>query len=182
MIPERKTIDLSDRGLFESVKNDDQSAFKELYKRYWSKLFIYGYNIIKDKNTCEDIIHEIFYDLWIRRKDLNIENVSAYFYKAVKFQMLKRLRQKRVYDIHSGQFDNFITDQKIEESVEYKELQFNIGKIVNQLPDQRRVIFLLSRKDNLSNKEIAKKLNLSVQTVKNQISSAIKAIRNSIKI
>ncbi|MCL4547738.1 MAG: RNA polymerase sigma-70 factor [Bacteroidetes bacterium] len=182
MIPDKQIFDLSEKGLLESVKKDERTAFKELYRRYWSKLYIYAYNVLKDKNTCEDIIQEVFTDLWLRRKNLQIENLSAFLYKAVKFQIFKQFRQKKLIERHTEQFEDFISEHRVEESVEYKELNKRIENLTAQLPEQRRIIFRMSRNEELSNKEIAKKLNLSVQTVKNQISHALKSIRDSFKV
>lgn len=181
MIPDKKIFDLSDRGLLESFRNDDQTAFKEIYKRYWSKLFIYAYNVLHDKDVCEDIIQEVFANLWTRRKSLHIENVSAYLYQAVRFQIFKQFRQRKLIDRHASEIDTFISDHKTEESVEYKELHNRVENLISALPEQRRIIFQLSRNDELSNKEIASQLHISIQTVKNQISNALKSIRKSIK-
>jgi len=182
MIPDKKIFDLSDRGLLESIGNDDQTAFKEIYQRYWSKLFIYAYNVLHDKDVCEDIIQEVFTNLWLRRKSSHIENVPAYLYQAVKYQIFKQFRQRKLITIHPEQFDDFMSKYKIEELIEYKELHSRIENLISNLPQQRRIIFQLSRNEELSNKEIATKLNISLQTVKNQITSALKSIRNSIKI
>lgn len=181
MIPDKKIFDLSDRGLLLSVRDDDQTAFKEIYKRYWSKLFIYCYNVLHKKDVCEDIIQEVFADLWTRKKSLHIENVSAYLYQAVKFQIFKQFRQRKLIDHYSLEFDNFISDHKIEETLEYSELHNRVDKLISELPEQRRIIFKLSRNEELSNKEIASQLQISIQTVKNQISNALKSIRKSIK-
>jgi len=181
MIPDKKIFDLSDRGLLESVSYDDQIAFKEIFNRYWSKLYIYAYYVLHDKDICEDIIQEVFSNLWTRRKSLQVENVSAYLYQSVKFQIFKQFRQRKLIDRHISEFDNFISDSRIEDLVEYKELHNRVENLISELPEQRRIIFQLSRKEELSNKEIASQLHISLQTVKNQISSAIKSIRNSIK-
>src|SRR3989339_1311272 len=114
MIPDKKIFDLSDRGLLESVRNDDQSSYKELFKRYWSKLYIYAYNVLHDKDVCEDIIQEVFTDLWTRRKSLQVENVSAYLYQSVKFQIYKQFRQRKLIENYSFEFDNFIADNRID--------------------------------------------------------------------
>lgn len=64
-------------------------AFDEIYERYWSKLYAYAYNRLRDKETCEEIIQEVFVSLWANRKTTKIESsVSGYLYQAVKFQML----------------------------------------------------------------------------------------------
>ncbi|MCX6168761.1 MAG: RNA polymerase sigma-70 factor [Ignavibacteriales bacterium] len=181
MLPDKKIFDLSDRGLFELAKNNDQIAFNEIYKRYWSKLYIYAYNVLREKDICEDIIQEMFTNLWTRRKSLQIDNVSAYLYQAVRFQIFKQFRQRKLLERHNSEFEDFISENRIEESMEYLELYNRIESLIESLPEQRKIIFRLSRNEELSNKEIASKLNLSVQTIKNQITNALKTIRKSLK-
>ncbi|NJD23226.1 MAG: RNA polymerase sigma-70 factor [Melioribacter sp.] len=181
MIP-NKIIDISDEGLIRSIKNKDGLAFKEVFKRYWQKLYIYAFNVLRDKDLCEDIIQEVFTDLWMRKDRSDITNLSAYLYKAVKFQIFKQFRQKKLIINHSEQFDDFMSEHRVDELIEYKELQNRVENLISELPEQRRIIFQLSRNEELSNKEIASKLNISLQTVKNQITTALKSIRKSIKI
>jgi RNA polymerase sigma-70 factor (ECF subfamily) len=181
MNSDNNIVDISNKGLFDSLKNDNQNSFKEIYRRYWPKLYIFSYNIIKDKDICEDIVQDVFADLWIRRKGLEVENLSAYLFKAVKFQIFNQFRKNKMIDKHVEDFDNFLSECNIEESTEYKELHSRMDDLISKLPEQRRIIFQLSRDEGLSNKEIAQTLNISVQTVKNQISNALKSIRTSIR-
>lgn len=181
MVPSKNIFELSDKGLIDSLRDDDQNSFKEIYKKYWGKLYIFAYNILRDKDICEDIIQEVFSDLWIKRKEKEITNVSAYLYKAVKFQIFNQFRKSKIIDKQVEGFDNFISEINTAEDFEYNEICLRVNNSIINLPEQRRIIFQLSRDEGLSNKEIAQKLNISVQTVKNQISHALKSIRTSIK-
>jgi RNA polymerase sigma-70 factor (family 1) len=176
-----KISDISDNGLFKSVKNDDQKAFEEIYRRYWSKLFIYAHNVLKESEICEDIVQEIFTNLWLRRKEVEISDISPYLYQAVKFQIFKHFRNSKYKNQLIEQFQNFQTQLKTDELAEFNELSAQVDKLVSQLPEKRRTIFHLSRYDEFSNKEISEKLNISLQTVKNEISKALKYIRKSLK-
>lgn len=176
-----KIIDISDQGLLQSLKKNNHTAFKEIYKRHWSKLYIFALNILHDKDLCEEVIQEVFVTLWERRNSSVIENLSAYLYQAVRYQVYKQFRKSKMLERESERFDSFLMESDIEESVEYLELQSKITESIAKLPDQRRLIFQLSRVEELSNKEIAGKLNLSVQTVKNQITKAIGSLRRSLK-
>jgi RNA polymerase sigma-70 factor (family 1) len=181
MMPVPKIIDITDEGLLKAVCNDDQTAFKELFRRYWAKLYIYAFNVLHDKDVCEDIIQQVFYDLWNRRSELNVETASAYLYQAVKHQIYNQYRRKKFDSLQPEQLLDYISENKVEQTIEYKELHSRVEKLICELPEQRRIIFMMSRNEELSNKEIAGQLNLSVQTVKNQISAALKFIRNSLK-
>lgn len=176
-----KIIDLTDSGLLESIKQNEKIAFKEIYKRYWSKLYIYAYNVLREKEICEDIIQEIFIDLWNRRNSVQISELSAYLYQAVKFRIFKHFRQSKYKDELLAQFDLLQTQYKIDDLLELQELHNQINDIIAKLPEQRRVIFQMSRNEELTNKEISEKLNISIQTVKNQISTALHFIRKSLR-
>ncbi|MFA3782756.1 RNA polymerase sigma factor [Melioribacteraceae bacterium 4301-Me] len=175
-------INLSDARLIKRLQEGDQKAFKEIFKLYWSKLYIYAYNILRERSICEDIIQEIFFDLWIRRNDLCITNLNAYLYQAVKYQICKYIRKSKHKEQLLDDLDVFMTFQiSVEDNFERIECSENVRDAISKLPMQRRLIFELSRNENLSNKEISEKLGISIQTVKNQISKALKFIRHTLK-
>jgi len=176
-----KFKDFSDEELFDKIKKDDNSVFREIYERYWSKLYIYAYNVINDIDSSEDIIQVIFTDLWIRRKKLEIRNLSAYLYKSVRFQVSSHIRNKKTNIPHEKIFNNFLSNYSPADELEYNHLSIKIRLLIENLPEQRKKIFLMSREEHLTNQEIADQLGLSLQTVKNQISSALKYLRISIK-
>ena len=99
----------------------------------------------------------------------------------MKFQVFNQFRKMKLIDKHVEEFDNFISQHNLADYIEYKDIYSRVETEIVKLPEQRRIIFQLSRDEGLSNKEIAQKLNISVQTVKNQISHALKSIRSSIK-
>lgn len=180
MIPD-SIIDLTDSGLFNLVKMGDAVAFKELFKRYWSKLYFYSYNILNEKDLCEDIVQEIFADVWLRRNEIQIDDLRNFLYQSVRNQIFKHFRRSRYKSELINQLNLFLEETGIEENFDRRELREKIDLTVSQLPEQRRMIFHLSRNEELSNKEISQKLNISIQTVKNQISKALQFIRKSVK-
>jgi RNA polymerase sigma-70 factor (ECF subfamily) len=180
MLPDR-ILDLTDIGLYQLIKKNDRIAFKEIYKRYWSKLYIYSFNILKDRDLCEDIIQEIFSDIWIRRNEIEITNLQSYLYQSVKNQIFKHFRKSKYKEELLSRLNFFLKESGIVESYDAKELQLNINNAVSKLPEQRRIIFQMSRNEELSNKEISEKLNISIQTVKNQLSKSLKFLRKSLK-
>lgn len=179
----KNIITLTDEGLLNRSRYyNDEKAFREIFDRYWAKLFLYAFNVLKEKETCEDIVQTIFIDLWTRKDNIEIENLSAYLYKAVKFQIFKRFRDSKITVQHEEHFMLTKLEHNMTEQIEANELSAHIRNFIDKLPQQRKVIFELSRFENLSNKEISEKLNISLQTVKNQISSAIKYLRKSIQL
>ena len=179
MSPE-KIYDISDKGLLNSLVKNDRDAFEEIFDRYWSRLYIFAYNVLEDKDTCEDIIQEIFISLWERRQEVIIDNLSSYLYSSVKYKIANHFRNGKITENFLGKWVKSLGAKNIEDSIEFKEISFKVEKLINELPEQRRLIFNLSKKNNLSHKEIAEKLGISVRTVKNQVSSALKFIRDSL--
>ncbi|MBT34566.1 MAG: RNA polymerase sigma-70 factor [Thalassobius sp.] len=172
--------DFSDDKLLVFIRKDEQAAFLEIYQRYWARLYKYAYNVIQNQPACEDIIQEIFLDLWNRRKELLISNLQAYLYKSVKFQIFKYLRKNEIEQKHLSLINKIQFVNNTEEYINVEELEQLLDKSISQLPEKCREIFYMSRFEQKSYQEIAQKLNISTQTVKNQVSKALKFIRASI--
>ncbi|RVU03025.1 RNA polymerase sigma-70 factor [Mucilaginibacter limnophilus] len=168
-----------DEKLLELIRFDDRTAFELLYNRYSSKVFHVAYNLFRDKTVCEDLVQELFIDLWFKRYQLKIDNLSAYLKVAIKNRVIVYLRtQKATLDIDTVDklIEQYTADSKLMQNDILKLLEANIAA----LPEKCRQIFILSRKEYLSNKEIAARLNLSVKTVENQITIALRHIRTGL--
>ena len=174
-------MDLIEDGLLHSIKIDDEISFEQIYRKYWSKLYIYAFNVLQERELCEDIIQEVFIDLWAKRHDVQISNIYSYLHQSVKYQIFNHFRESKYKKQLLMRFDLMNTQYKIDESYEQKELKAQIKDVISKLPDQRRIIFEMSRYEGFSNKEISEKLNISLQTVKNQISKSLAFIRVSLK-
>ncbi|MGA8264324.1 MAG: RNA polymerase sigma-70 factor [Ignavibacteriaceae bacterium] len=181
MSKNNKTTDSIDNRILQSIKLDDKLSFERVYKQYWSKLYIYAFNVLKEREICEDIVQEIFIDLWTKRHAIKITDLNSYLYQSVKYQIFNCFRKNKYKKLLLMKFDLFVEQYAIDELYEQKELKEEINDIISKLPEQRRRIFQMSRRDGLSNKEISDNLNVSVQTVRNQISTSLKFIRKSLK-
>ena len=166
--------------LLHSMKLDDTVSFEEIYRQYWSKLYIYAFNVLRERDLCEDIVQEVFIDLWAKRQDVRITNLHSYLYQSVKYQIFNHFRKSKYKKQLLMKFDLIQTQNQLDESCEKQELKNQIKEVIYQLPEQRRIIFEMSRYEGLSNKEISEHLSISVQTVKNQISESLKFIRKSL--
>ena len=172
--------EISDDKLLTLIKKAEQAAFLEIYQRYWSSLYRYAYNVINNHQVCEDIIQEIFLDLWSRKNEVLIANLKAYLYKSVKFQIFKYLRHNEVEKKHLSLLNKVQFVNQTEDYINLEDLEKMLDKSISKLPAKCREIFYLSRFEQKSYQEIADKLNISTQTVKNQVSKALKFIRGSI--
>lgn len=167
----------SDEELLEAVRRDDRIAFEEIYFRYWKKLYISAYQILRDSPASEDIIQEIFIQLWQKRSSNAIDNPVAYLFTAVRFQVFKAIRDGKSRNDLSIQAEEFFERNKIEDHIHEKELDKRLEESIATLPEKCREIFIMSRKEHLSVKEIAERLNISPKTVENQITIALRKIR-----
>lgn len=171
---------LSDQELAVSLRSGDEAAFTELYERYQGLLYIYACKIMKDEELAEDVIQELFIALWDKRETIDVKkSFSSYLYSAVRFRFFDLLDKQKVRADYAQSFQLFLDkgEYQTDNYVAEKELAAIIEKEINSLPEKMREVLLLSRRENLTNKEIAERLNISEKTVKNQLSSALKVLR-----
>ena len=176
--------DFSDEQLFIFVKQDNRKAFEEIYNRYWSYLLDYAYKPLQSRQKAEDIVQEIFISLYQRRHSIELlVSLKAYLSKALKFKVLNELRSQIVRDTY--QKNAFLnTSSKIDFvcHLETKELQRNLHKQIQELPDKCKRAFLLSREENLSYKDISGGLGISVSTVEKHIIKALKTLKVKLNV
>ena len=163
------------------IRDAHTLSFEEVYQEYWSKLYVYSFRILQDKNVCEDLIQEIFLSFWKKRDTLNVENLSAYLFQSLRFQIYKYYRDTKLETLDIEKFSNFVSVNTTDELLNLEDTKMLINGYLNKLPKRCREIFYLSRFKNLSHKEIAEELNISNQTVKNQISIASKHLQKHYK-
>ncbi|MDR3697045.1 RNA polymerase sigma-70 factor [Mucilaginibacter sp.] len=171
---------LSDHELTGLLKTGDRAAFTEIYQRYKWVLFLHALKRIRDREQAKDIIQELFTTLWDRRNDLELRtHLSGYLYTSVRNRIIKSFAHQQVESDYINSLgasvnqENCVTDHKVRQS----NLAALIEKEINELPEKMREVFLLSRKQNLSHKEIAFQLGIEESTVKRQISNALKILR-----
>ena len=173
---------LSDEELISLVNKGNDMAFRELFNRYWEKLYIAAYKVLGDEMICEDIVQDIFLDLLVRSSGMTIANVKAYLYKAVRFQVAGHIKKLRFLGKRAEIIENCATSNNIEEQMSSGEVQSILDKSIALLPGRCREVFYLSRFEDLSNKEIANKLGISVFTVETHMKKALKYLRKSLDL
>ena len=170
-------------NLHELFDSNFDSAVDQLFKDYYGDLCRKAYRILNNKVISEDIVQDVFFKLWENRKKINIQtSLKAYLNRMVFNESISYLRKNKelidfshdtdIEDIHA-----VIPDEKIEQ----KDLRNIIDNAISKLPPACKTIFLLSRIDELSYKQIAETLDISVKTVENQMGKALKILRHSIK-
>jgi RNA polymerase sigma-70 factor (family 1) len=176
--------EISDLQLWASIRQDDELAFNELFKRYWIRLYKTAYQYLKDKEGSEEVVHDVFLNIWNRRTELEILTFSSYMLTAIRYQIYNRMRATKsplVYSDERMQVNVSPEYNTGENKIEEQELQQEMYSYLQRLPKRCREIFCMSRIDQLSNEEIALRLGISKRTVENQITTALKHLRVSLK-
>ena len=155
--------------LLKLLSEDNAEAFEEIYNRYAGDMFLYAINILNKKEICEDLIQNIFIDFWTKRRELKITNLSSYLFRAVKNQIFNHLRSKKFTSENLKRLNIIDVSIGVSKKMEYDELEKMVFSCVDKLPKRCQQIFVLSRFQDRSNKEIAEELDISLQAVKNQI-------------
>lgn len=163
-----------------AVQIDNDVAFEQLFKAHYKALHAYANMLLKDINTAEEVVQSMFLKLWEKRDLLEVQtSVKAYLYKCVYNDSLNLLKHEHVkskyqdFTVHTINTHHEAASNKVELS----ELQTALKLALEALPEQCRIIFQMSRFEELKYKEIAERLGISVKTVENQMGKALKILR-----
>lgn len=170
----------NDQLLVARIRRGDKAAFDLVYARHWLRLYRVASKIVSDKVAAQDIIQDTFISLWEKGCHSNILNLEAYLYQTVKFRCFMHLRAGSISQRHLEHFAAIASGTIVETDVESRELEELLKNEITSLPERCREVFVLSRFEELPNKEIAAKLHISAKTVENQISKALKHLRFSL--
>lgn len=158
--------------------------FQRLFEDYFHSLVTYSYRYVNDWSVGEDIVQDVFMALWINRDKIDFEEpIKPYLYRATYNRSINYLNsvsvQRRVdhADMLDELIDREILSYNLHDNLLLKEIEEEITSFVGTLPEQRRRVFLLSREENLKNKEIALRLNISEKAVEKHITKALSDIR-----
>lgn len=167
----------------------DLLALENLFKRYYKPLRAYAFRFVKHKSVAEDIVQDIFFELWTRRENIRFDeadSVKSYLFKSVYNSSINILHSGSMKELSSldGIDESYAIENCLfanttsqEQSLLLKELETEIASFVETLPTQCKKIFILSRVHELKNREIAEQLEISVKAVEKQISKALKELK-----
>lgn len=165
--------------------------FEEIFKKHYHGLWLYARRFVINPDVAEDIIQEIFYNLWKIKKDLLMnESTKSYLFTATYHRCLNYIKHEKIKNKYeeeeakgSDLFNHFYFSEIMsrDPGIPDEDLGENLKKAIHDLPDQCRRIFLLSRKYGLKNREIAEFLNISQKVVEKQISKALMVLREQFR-
>ena len=176
-----QTKSVSDQELIDLIRSGNRMAFNLLYDKFWEELFYYAFNVLNDRSLAEDVLHDVFTNLWVKRESLEISSLKSYLLVAVRNKSISQLSKVTFTAIDEVIIDGLSSAPDGENQLNEEDLRAVIESAAASLPERCKEIFLMSRFKELSNSEIAEYYNISVRTVENQISLALKHIRRSVR-
>lgn len=170
--------------LLDLLSKSDDAAFTEIYNRFWEKLLFVAGIKCRDLGIAEEIVQEIFLDIWKRRTELHIEgNFEHYLAVCVKYKVINaQAKLKKFKDFqHSSSHPLSIVDNSTEQWLDFEDLKDRLSELVDSLPDKCRITYQLSKEAGLSHREVAMHMNISEKGVEANLARAMKLLRINLK-
>ncbi|WEK18628.1 MAG: RNA polymerase sigma-70 factor [Candidatus Pedobacter colombiensis] len=177
-----KAKTFSDTELLLLLKEGNQFVLKSIYDTYWKSLYLSAFSVLKDTQQAEDIVQDIFLQLWIRKNDVEIKSLKAYLFTAVKYKVISFINSapNRKVFIEDQELEKLAGTVHLGDLLEEREIKSLLDQGIMALPERCQQVFILSRKEHLNNKEIAERMGISTKTVENQITIALRHLKISL--
>ncbi|MCU0376959.1 MAG: RNA polymerase sigma-70 factor [Bacteroidales bacterium] len=173
----------SDSEIIGRIRKGDKQEFETLFRSSYVSLVRYAQTILKDHDTSEEIVQELFFRLWQDRESLKIESsLKGYLFRSVHNRSLHYIEHQKVVDRHAGEVAARaeIVSEPVTETIYYNELQIRIARVLDRLPVRCSEIFKMNRFEGLKYCEIAEKLSVSLKTVESNMGRALKEFRKEL--
>lgn len=174
---------VNDAELVLLLETGDERAFREIYDRYWHKLYRMAVGKVGSQENAKELIQDIFLDLWFRRNEVHIDELDRYLSSAVKYRVLNFIKKeivKKKYEL-SVFAKSPETNRSTEDTLAFRELQQAIMTGIEQLPPKVQHIFRLNRIEHRSAFEISELLKMPERTVEYNITQALRLMREYLK-
>jgi len=172
---------LTDSQLADLLHEGDEDAFNEIYRRFWKKIYNESYKRLQDTELAEDVVQDVFADLWTKRFNRNIENLGAYLVIATRYQVFMLYKKNNSQPFFERPLEYVNHPSVFADSVyEVKELKDCINEWMSMQPEKRREVFRLKFIEDKSTREISEVLNISQKTVQNQFTISLHSLRSTL--
>lgn len=176
-----------DHILLTRIKNHgDEKAFEYIFHYYFQQLCNFAFGFLKDKAEAEDIVNDCFFEFWTKREMIDIKSsLKSYLFISVRNAAINKLRKHQI-ESKFAQEQIYLSDyhedinRETERLLRIEELEERLNAAIEKLPQQCKYIFYLNRYENMSYKDIAKKMDISPGTVKTQIGRALHKLRSEL--
>lgn len=169
--------------LVKKLKTGDLNAFNQLFNVYSSRLYHFAYGYFKSKDEAEELVQETFCKVWERKSDLKEEfQFRSYLFTIAfnyvrKYFRSKALLNKYMESVTTGS----VRDMPTSQDVNYPSLKELVDRLVDEMPEKRRLVFIKSRYEGKTATDIAEEMNISKSTVENHLNQALRHLRNCLR-
>jgi RNA polymerase sigma-70 factor (ECF subfamily) len=181
---ETKAAILPEQELLNGLKRHEITAYEMIFKSYYQPLCNYAYSYLQDHDEAEEVVQSTFLSIWEKKDSLEIRSsLKSYLYAMVRNASLNMIKHQKIKQRYAGEELELGKDseESVSNQVASLELEKRIEVALSYLPEQCRLIFKLSRFEELKYAEIADQLNISVKTVENQMGKALRIMREQLK-
>jgi len=173
----QEAVQDTEQQIIEGIRQGNEACFQQVFDTYYEKLCDFAFTILRDMDEAEDAVQSMFLKVWEKREGLMITHtLKSYLYRSIHNACINLLEHRHIKQKHV-EFSNYTLSDIQQPDVFPAELEANILAAIERLPEQCKIIFKLSRYEELRYSEIAERLGISVNTVENQVSKALKILR-----
>jgi len=176
---------LTEKEELDLLKNGSSPCFEALYHRYSGKLYNFVMKVSKgDSFMAEELVQRTFIKVWETKDNINPDkSFISYLCTIAKNMLLNEYEHQTVQFIYHEyvKLNTADVESSTENEVDKNLLEEYIDKLADNLPPKRREIFILSRKEGLSNKKIAERLQITESTIETQLSKALASMKSQMQ-
>jgi RNA polymerase sigma-70 factor (ECF subfamily) len=174
------------KPLLNLIADDRRDAFNQFYNLYYDQVFRYSFYFLQEKEACREVVTNVFFSVWQSRKKLgNIANIETYLYVTARNEANRFLARRRKTHMVSLEDIPLHLETDGEGSAEdhliASEIETLLTRAVNDLPEKCRMVFLMTREEGLTSKQIAEILDIRESTVRSQMKIAVDKIIAALK-
>lgn len=177
-----QTYNNNESHLIKRLKSGDPEAFNQLFNLYSSRLYHFGYGYLKSKDDAEELVQETFCRIWEKKADIKEElRFSSYLFTIAFNHIRKQFRSKALLLKYMTVRPDSDENLQIFEDVDYPSLKMLVDRLVGEMPEKRKTVFIRSRYEGKSAADIASEMHISKSTVENHLNQALKFLRSRLK-
>lgn len=171
---------LSDTELITMLKSGEEGVYKEIYNRYWDKLYYIAHRLLKSQEATEEVVQDVFVLLWKKRTSLDIQSLPIYLAAMTRYEVYRYLARDRKAKIDEMAYQTTLTDfTSFDTDLENKLLLEIVESMSNQLPEKCRLVFQYVKLQDRALADVAEELNISQKTAEAHLTKALKTIRGN---
>jgi RNA polymerase sigma-70 factor (family 1) len=174
------TVAVDDNGLTTLLKNGDATAFTEIYNCYWDKLYYIAYKLLKDTDAAEEVVQDVFLNLWKNKEGLEIQSLAGYLAAMTRYSVYHYLSKEKKSRAKEEKLGLINEGAVAEFNVDYKILLQIVTELSNKLPEKCRLVFQYNKLHDQPLAEVARNLNISQKTAEGHLTKALRVIRTSL--